>query len=375
MLYLSADPGVPVHGAKGASVHVRALVGALHELGHRVTVASPRLEPGDSPLPEGVQTIAIPAVAPKLALDGEALDELKRAQTEALSRLVGATAIDVIYERYSLHGVAGARLARALGVPLLLEVNAPLREEARRFRTLPHPDAAAADEREVLAAAARVFAVSEPLAGWLHTEGVPAERIEVTPNAFPPPSPGEKEPLGPDELAVVGFAGGLKPWHGIATLLAGFRAALDGGARMRLEIAGAGPCGDLLDGLSLAPEHFRWHGHLEHATMLRMLAGWDIGVAPFTALPGFYFSPLKLGEYMAAGLCPVVSDLPPLRAAVEDGRSGVLVAPDDPRALGEALLGLDRDRDRLRRLGASARRHATAGPSWQDTARRVLATV
>lgn len=373
VLYLSADPGIPVHGPKGASVHVRALVRAFCELGHRVTVASPRLEPGETPLHDGARMLSIPAVEPRRAADRETLNRLKRVQAQALLGGVDRAAVDVIYERYSLHGVAGARLARALDVPLLLEVNAPLREEARRFRTLPHPDAALADEREVLAAAARVFVVSEPLAAWLREEGVEPGRIEVTPNAFPPVKGGEKPPLRPDSLAVVGFAGGLKPWHGIDVLLAGFRLALEAGARLRLEIAGAGPCAGLLEDTTFGPERFHWHGHVEHPAMLRMLAGWDIGVAPFTALPGFYFSPLKLCEYMAAGLCPVVSDLPPLRAALEDGRIGVLVGPDDPQALCDALVRLDGDRDRIRRLGARARRRAADGPSWQDTARRVLA--
>ncbi len=373
VLYLSADPGVPVHGPKGASVHVRALVGALKQLGHRVTVASPRLEPGETVLPEGVEIIPIPGVVPKQAVDADALEGLKNAQAETLLRCLGGRAPDVIYERYSLHGVAGARVAKFLGVPLLLEVNAPLRDEARRFRTLPHPDAARADEREVLAAATRMFVVSEPLVSWLSEEGVAGDRIEVTPNAFPTVATEEKEPLRSGQVAVVGFAGALKPWHGVEVLLKGFGLALEAGARLRLEIAGVGPCAGLLEACTLPPERFRWHRHLPHPTMLNVLAGWDIGVAPFTAVPGFYFSPLKLGEYMAAGLCPVVSDLPTLRTLVQNGRSGILVAAGDPRALSEALLTLDRDRELLRSLGASARRRAAAGPSWLDTARTVLA--
>ena len=38
ILYLCADPGIPVLGFKGASTHVRSLVRALTEAGHTVTV-------------------------------------------------------------------------------------------------------------------------------------------------------------------------------------------------------------------------------------------------------------------------------------------------------------------------------------------------
>ena len=45
LLYVSADPGIPVLGHKGASVHVRELVTALTAEGARVALASPRVAP------------------------------------------------------------------------------------------------------------------------------------------------------------------------------------------------------------------------------------------------------------------------------------------------------------------------------------------
>ena len=65
VLYLSADPGVPVFGGKGASVHVRELVGALVRQGGSVVLASPRLEPGAEQLPAGVELAPITPVLPK----------------------------------------------------------------------------------------------------------------------------------------------------------------------------------------------------------------------------------------------------------------------------------------------------------------------
>src|SRR5206468_3989272 len=92
---------------------------------------------------------------------------------------------DALYTRLSLASFAGARTARELGVPLVVEVNAPLRTEELRFRDLRHPEFALEAEREELAGARRVFAVSRPLAAWLANEGVDDARIEVVLNAFP----------------------------------------------------------------------------------------------------------------------------------------------------------------------------------------------
>jgi glycosyltransferase involved in cell wall biosynthesis len=140
---------------------------------------------------------------------------------------------------------------------------------------------------------------------------------------------------------------------------------------MRLEILGQGQAGAVLDRARLPRDRLIRHGHLPHEEALEVLATWDVGVAPFDAVPGFYFSPLKLFEYMAAGLCPVVSDVGELPEFVEHGQAGVVVPPGDVQALSEALLALDRDRARLRETGLRAQTAASKRPTWVDGARRV----
>lgn len=375
LLYLSADPGVPVFGGKGASVHLRALVGALHGLGHEVLVASPRLEAGENQLPEGVLKAEVPAVRPRECRSPEEVQERCQEQAAAVVRLMADHRLEGIYERYSLMGVAGARAAVELAVPLVLEVNAPLREEERRYRHLVHEDLALAAERESFAAARRIFTVSTALRGWLVGEGVDPGKVEVMPNS-PPGRPFTAAPArGERPEMVVGFAGGLKLWHGIGTLVEGFRLAREAGGRMRLEIVGRGPADELVDGAGLPEGALRRLGALPHEQALQVVETWDVGVAPFSAVPDFYFSPLKLYEYMAAGVCPVVTDVGELAAIVRDGSAGVVVAPDDPEALATALLELDRDRDRLRELAARAQRAARELPTWRHSAQRVVAAL
>jgi glycosyltransferase involved in cell wall biosynthesis len=351
------------------------MAAALHELGHDVAIASPRLEPGPNCLPAGVQCYEIPAVRPDQS--GTAAEVLRQAETqaEAVREIAITGRCQAIYERYSLASFAGARAATALTVPLVLEVNAPLRLEARRFRRLDHEPLAISAEREAFSVARTVFVVSRALERWLIEIGVDSARVEVMSNAPPERPFAPKPPIPEDAELIVGFAGGLKPWHGIDTLLRGFESALQEGARMRLEVLGQGPADALLDRAPLPGDRLIRHGHLDHEEALTVLSGWDVGVAVFDAVPGFYFSPLKLFEYMAAGLCPVVSDLGDLPEIVEHGQAGIVVPPGDAHALSEALLALDRDRVRVRETGLRARAAAQTRPTWVDSARRVTSAI
>src|SRR5262249_19131045 len=65
ILYRSADPGVPVRGHKGASVHIRELARALVEAGADVQLASPRVEFEGDELPRGVTAHTISGILPK----------------------------------------------------------------------------------------------------------------------------------------------------------------------------------------------------------------------------------------------------------------------------------------------------------------------
>jgi glycosyltransferase involved in cell wall biosynthesis len=117
-------------------------------------------------------------------------------------------------------------------------------------------------------------------------------------------------------------------------------------------------------------------GALPHERMPAVFASADIGVAPFDLAAhaplalGFYWSPLKVFEYMASGLpvvAPAVSRLPSL---VESGREGVLypLPPDaDDRAHAESLaraIEALSDPAVRRAQGAAARERALRDYSW-----------
>ena len=86
-----------------------------------------------------------------------------------------------------------------------------------------------------------------------------------------------------------------------------------------------------------------------------------------------YASPLKLHEYMAAGLATVAPDQPNLREVLTHGEDALLVAPGDGAALVEACAQLVGDGTLRARLGLTARASLERQDlTWRGNVRRVL---
>ncbi|HEU4950946.1 MAG TPA: glycosyltransferase family 4 protein [Holophagaceae bacterium] len=71
-------------------------------------------------------------------------------------------------------------------------------------------------------------------------------------------------------------------------------------------------------------------------------------------------TPRSVLEAMSMGRAILTTDVPGCRAAVQDGRNGLLVPARDPAALAAAMARLAQDRTQLARLGAEGRRVAEA---------------
>jgi glycosyltransferase involved in cell wall biosynthesis len=395
--YLCADFGIPLRGFKGASVHVREMVAALQKRGHEVLLASPN--PGEgNPLPDGAELLEITPPPwmrktrrlldralgekwPRLPKETEELLFNGRLYRHALGELV-RFAPDVIYERYSLFNLAGLALARRLGVPHLIEINAPLRLERARTRGLALDRAARAVERILFGHSDGLFVVSRALRDYALERGADPARVFVLPNGVDTRRfrPGESRAAVRARLGfrvgapVIGFAGSLKPWHGTDLLLEAFAAARRIYRDARLLIIGDGPEAEPLrsqarrlglDGAAL------FTGAVPHGDVPELLGAMDVAVAPYRRVPEFYFSPLKLYEYMAAGLPTIASDAGDIAEVVRDGENGLLVEPDDPAALGATLLRLLGDAALRARLGRAARLQAE-GRDWSHNAARVI---
>ena len=359
--YVCLDPGIPVFGTKGASVHIQEVVREYRRRGHDVTVYATRR---GSDVPDDLAELRIVDV-PVTTRDEEERERAQQAASASVSDMVRAGGYDLVYERYSLFSTVIAEC----GVPGILEVNAPLIDEQRTHRVLVDEQAADAALQEQVQAALATICVSDPVRDWViaRTEGT---RVFTVPNGVnvhritpQPESPG---------APVVTFVGTLKPWHGVDVLL---RARAQAHKDWKLRIIGDGPMRAELDDLARSlgiDVDFR--GAVAPDAIPQHMAGTAIGVAPYPAMDtdsDQYFSPLKVYEYMAAGLPVVASRVGQLPEIM--GESAYLVPPSDPEALAEALDALVANPVERARVGSDNRRQAEREHSWTGTVDHILA--
>ena len=74
--------------------------------------------------------------------------------------------------------------------------------------------------------------------------------------------------------------------------------------------------------------------------------------------------PIKMFEYMAAGLPVVASDFPVYREILNDGACGLLIAPADPIALARAIEWIFAHPDEAQAMGEQGRRRASLLYTW-----------
>jgi glycosyltransferase involved in cell wall biosynthesis len=361
-----------IQSRDGQSVHVEALVAALRELGHDVLVVGPGFYEQAEFGGESSFVAALRARLPR------ALAELAELAYNAPAWWRVRLACrrfhpDLIYERYNLYYLAGTLVARRKGIPLFLEVNAPLAEERSRHGGLGLPRLAGWAERFVWRSADRVLAVTGVLKAMIAAAGVPEAQIEVVPNGIEPSRfvALPQRPAAVDKV-VLGFVGFVREWHGLDTVIAAM--AADPATSLDLVVVGDGPAVPALRQqaaeLGLA-DRVHIAGLVAHDAIPELVAGFDIALQPRVVA---YASPLKLFEYMAAGKAIVAPDQPNIREVLVDGVTALLFDPAAPDSMWTAIRRLAADPPLRGRLGAAASTEvARRAYTWRANAERVVA--
>jgi glycosyltransferase involved in cell wall biosynthesis len=99
-----------------------------------------------------------------------------------------------------------------------------------------------------------------------------------------------------------------------------------------------------------------------------------IGFIPLPDLPKFQHNiPTKLFEFMALGMPVVLSDLPPSRPFVGDGRCALMVPANDREAYADAIIRLLDNPELRRTMGAEGRARVINRFNWQRESQHLLA--
>lgn len=395
MAYLCADRGVNPAGCSGSSAHVREMVKALVARGHHVEVILAAGDGAAAVLPCPVTDLQADATLGELrsrlvraARTGPAVEDPSHAPAEAHALLANAAIAaaleamdpppDVVYERQSLWCTAGLDHARRRGIPHLLEVNAPLVEQEIEYRRLELVTVATAIQDVLLAGSDRVLVTSPALVGHARAHGASRRDVRVVPCGVPSSLlAGEPARAGRDPSRfVVGFVGSLKPWHGVDVLLRAFRKLHAADRAYRLLVVGDGPEREEVE------RYLRVHGldpfaeltgNINPGEVPGQLARMDVGVASYPDLPTFYFSPLKLWEYAAAGVPIAASSVGDLPRLFPHREAALLHPPGSASKLAAHIEQLRADPALAARLARRAKQTARAH-TWDRIAARVEGT-
>lgn len=219
-------------------------------------------------------------------------------------------------------------------------------------------------------------------------QGIPAERIHVAPDAVTvskfsivESKEEARRELGlPERAYLMGYVGTLKTMQmekGVACAIQSLK-ELPGEV---IFVVVGGEREDIAEYKTLAEkegvtDRVLFVGKVAHEKIPLYLKTFDVVVAPFPDFEHyrFFMSPLKIFEYMAAGVPMIVSDLPSLREVLSE-RTAAFISPADAAALAKKVQELRANPDRTQVMGKIAQEEAGTRFSWQTRARAILSFI
>ncbi len=397
--FINSDYDIPLLGHEGCSIHVRELTYGFTEAGHQAFVVCSNMGAGHA-MPGGIPAHVIEPRGMEAA-HWAALEADPIVQTHNLGRdlrslffnnwlleqgteLLAREKPDFIYERHALFNGAAWKLSRRFGIPLVVEVNAPMCDEQAGYDQFPLIETARKIEFDVLSRADAVVVVSSWLKEWMVKGGVEASRVHVIPNAvagrlFEGPARTGAAVRAQHNLTghpLIGFIGSFQSWHDVVGLVEAFDIVQHQKPEARLLLVGDGPDRPAIlakvKALKLE-DKIIFAGKVDHERVPEYLAAFDVAAAPFRQVWNYqYGSPLKLFEYMGAGKPTVAAGIGQVKEVVDHERTGLLYPPQDIQALSTLLLKTLNDPVWAATLGAAARTQVLTRHTWRRVAEQII---
>jgi len=292
---------------------------------------------------------------------------------------------DVLITRLDAFRISALWAARLYQLPLIVEADGASSYEWLTFNNGPHlwNKALLWCEKVMLSRASGVFTQSNEAKDYfIRQHGIAANKIIVITNGADELSAADEKSLrllrgtlGIEQgNRVIGFLGSMHHWHGVADVpqlidkvLAQFDDALflfvgKGGAlemELRQKLSGK------------YAKRVIFTGHVDNDKAPDYVRLFTVAIAPYPKIDLFYFSPMKVFEYMAAGKAIIASRIGQITEVLHDDKSAVLYDPGNISELQEKLVDLLRDESRRIKLGENARQIFLQGYTWAHKAKEL----
>ncbi|HCC34209.1 MAG TPA: glycosyl transferase [Ruminococcaceae bacterium] len=117
-----------------------------------------------------------------------------------------------------------------------------------------------------------------------------------------------------------------------------------------------------------------FRGFVGRQEVAAILSSARAGLVTLHPIPNYMESlPIKMFEYMAAGVPVVASDFPYWRKIIEGESCGVCVDPLDPPAIAAAIAFILDNPEKAREMGENGRRLALSKYNWENEKQKLLA--
>jgi len=308
--------------------------------------------------------------------------EVIRGLEKRLLEIIPTVKPDVLHAHSPcLNAIAALRAGRKFGIPVVYEVRAFWEDAAVDHGTSTENGLryklTRGLETYALRRADAVTTICEGLRGDIVARGIPAAKVTVIPNAvdidkFAVGGVADldlKRKLGFEQNRLIGFIGSFYAYEGLDVLLRAVPALAARHPDLRVLLVGGGPQDANLrqqaQDLGIA-DKVVFTGRVPHDQVQKYYDLLDVLVYPRLSMRlTDLVTPLKPLEAMAQGRILAASSVGGHRELIDDGKTGVLFAPDDPAALAAKVGDLLDAQMLWPALRSAGRQYVETERNWQ----------
>ena len=361
----------------GAKIKALELLSEMEKLGHEVKIFWLNRQPTTSKS-LGTQTRQLfkKKLAKYLHEPNQIITNLWYFRRE--KAIIEKEAPDVIISRLSVYNFSSLLISKLKRIPLVIELDNPVVYEFRKFQPNYKSNLVLLKflEKLNLKYSNMVFTVSNEIKNYYTKQGISSEKIHVisngaNPNKFHPFIDATEviQKYKLDDAIVIGFVGTFHYWHGIDNLITLLKKITSLNNKVRFLMVGSGgPMKKKLEEvieLEKLQNRAILTGFVTHDKIPEHIAAMDIVLAPYPDLEYFYYSPLKIFEYMACGKPVITTKIGQISELISNGHSGYLCEPDNLDEIIQKVTFLINDPSLRKQMGETARNSIVPKHSWK----------
>jgi len=384
VLYLAGEPRIELAHTAGHTTHIVKTIKSLEEAGHTVH----RIIAGERQAARQAKNLFqhLKARMPRL-VSLTLRDVYALLHDRRLLRYCYAGCreqhFDFLYERATAYHTTGHRLAQKLGIPHVLEINAPMEELITLYGCAPCmlPILRYCERLAALQADAVIIG-SAGLRHYLIQLGVGADKIALLyPTAddifFRPVRRREalRQQWGLHEKVVVGFVGSMAPYQRVDLLLQAAAAVSQVATHIHFLLVGSGKQSEALQRF-VRERHLdtcvTFAGRVPYEEVPEYCGAMDMCVIPHAT---WYASPTKLFEYAATGKPVIAPRFASIEALIKDGVNGLLVEIGDAQDLASKILTLAENPTFRQNIGKRLQQDVQNNYTWHANTQTLISIV